>query len=195
MPTTHSGTSRLLDTNCCFFFVFVFSFLISWCLLIPYANIREKYTCNNHIEFKWSWVQLNVYQNSQSIYISLCFLDCFFIFNSLNNLKNHSRGGLFIVIKDSITFVDKVDISAEMLVFPARLTLPSGLSCILLCTTECLQELVNLSISSLRVDTEDPKSAEDWGHTAPGSSLGLRSPASLWSWGCVLTPAFLCVRM
>ena len=64
---------------------------------------------------------------------------------------------MFIVIKDSITFVDKVDISAEMLVFPARLTLPSGLSCILLCTTECLQELVNLSISSLRVGTEGPR--------------------------------------
>ena len=55
--------------------------------------------------------------------------------------------------------MDKVDICAEMLVFLARLTCPVG--CIVLCTTECLQELVNLSISSLRVDTEDPKSAED----------------------------------
>ena len=79
--------------------------------------------------------------------------------NSLNNPKNHSRGGLYIVIKPSINFVDKVDISAEMLVFSAWLTCPVG--CIFLCTTECLQELVNLSISSLRVDTEDPKSAED----------------------------------
>ena len=79
----------------------------------------------------------------------------FFILNSLNNLKNHSRGGLFIVIKHSINFVDKVDICAEMLVFPARLTCPVG--CIFLCTTECLQELVNLSISSLRVGTEGPR--------------------------------------
>ena len=55
--------------------------------------------------------------------------------------------------------MDKVDISAEMLVFSAWLTCPVG--CIFLCTTECLQELVNLSISSLGVDTEDPKSAED----------------------------------
>ena len=75
--------------------------------------------------------------------------------NSLNNLKNHSRGGLFRVIKHSINFVDKVDICAEMLVFPARVTCPVG--CIFLCTTECLQELVNLSISSLRVDTEGPR--------------------------------------
>ena len=65
-----------------------------------------------------------------------------------------------IVIKHSINFVDKVYISAEMLIFPARLTCPVG--CIFLCTTECLQELVNLSISSLRVDTEEPKSAEEW---------------------------------
>ena len=79
--------------------------------------------------------------------------------NSLNNLKNHSRGGLFRVIKHSINFVDKVDICAEMLVFPARVTCQVG--CIILCTTECLQELVKLSISSLRVDTEDPKSTED----------------------------------
>ena len=55
--------------------------------------------------------------------------------------------------------MDKVDICAEMLVFPAWMTCPVG--CIFLCTTDCLQELVNLSISSLRVDTEDPKSAED----------------------------------
>ena len=66
---------------------------------------------------------------------------------------------MFRVVKPSINFVDKVDICAEMLVFLARLTCPVG--CIFLCTTECLQELVNLSISSLRVDTEDPKSAED----------------------------------
>ena len=55
--------------------------------------------------------------------------------------------------------MDKEDICVEMLVFPAQLTCPVG--CIFLCTTECLQELVKLSISSLRVDTEDPKSAED----------------------------------
>ena len=79
--------------------------------------------------------------------------------NSLNKLKNHSRGGLFRVNKCDINSVDTVDISAEMLVFPAQLTCPVG--CIFLCTTECLQELVNLSVSSLRVDTEDPKSTED----------------------------------
>ena len=62
---------------------------------------------------------------------------------------------MFIVIKHSINFVDKVDICAERLVFPARLTCPVG--CIFLCTTECLQELVNLSISSLRVGTEGPR--------------------------------------
>ena len=64
---------------------------------------------------------------------------------------------MIIVIKHSINSVDKV--SAEMLVFPAWLTCPVG--CIFLCTTECLQELMNLSISSLRVDPEDPKSTED----------------------------------
>ena len=53
----------------------------------------------------------------------------------------------------------KVDISADLLVFPAPLTCPAA--CIFLCTTACLQELVTLSISSLRVDTEDPKSTED----------------------------------
>ena len=153
---------------------------------------REKYTCNNHSEFKWSLVQFNVYPNSQSIYISLCFLDCFFILNSLKNLKNLSRGGLFIVIKHSINFVDKVDISAEMLVFPAR-DLPSG-----------LHFPVHNWVSAGTRERQhllpegghwDPKSAEDWGHTAPGSSLGLCSPVSLWPCGCVLTPAFLCVRM
>ena len=61
---------------------------------------------------------------------------------------------MFRVIKHRVNFVDTVDICAEMLVFPARLTCPVG--CIFLCTTECLQELVNLSISSLRVDTETP---------------------------------------
>ena len=55
--------------------------------------------------------------------------------------------------------MDEVDISADLLVFPAPLTCPAA--CIFLCTTACLQELVTLSISSLRVDTEHPKSTED----------------------------------
>ena len=85
-PNTHSGTSHLSDTNSYFFFFH------DWLMLLtPYANIIEKYTCNNHIEFKWSWVQFNVYQDSQSIYISLCFLDYFFMWNSLNILKNLYR--------------------------------------------------------------------------------------------------------
>ena len=94
----------------------------------------------------------------KSFVFPFVFLSVFHL-EQLKPLKNHSRGGFFIVIKHSINSVDKVDISAERLIFPAWLTCPVG--CIFLCTTECLQELVNLSISSLRVDTEDPKSAED----------------------------------
>ena len=85
-PNTHSDTSHLSDTNSYLFF------FPDWLMLLtPYANIIEKYTCNNHIEFKWSWVQFNVYQDSQSIYISLCFLDYSFTWNSLNILKNLYR--------------------------------------------------------------------------------------------------------
>ena len=101
MPTTHSSTSHLIDRNSYFFFLF-------WLPDIYSLHIqREKYTCTNHIEFKCSWVKFNVYLNSQNIYISLCFLDCFFILNGLNNLKNHSRGGLFRVVKPSINFWTK----------------------------------------------------------------------------------------
>ena len=39
--------------------------------------------------------------------------------------------------------------------------LPSGLSCIFLCTTECLQEHVNHRTHSLRVVIEDHKAPED----------------------------------
>ena len=99
-------------------FIFIFIFIFT-----PYSNVRDKIN-NNHIGFKWSWVQLNVYQNSQSIYISLTFYDYFFIWNSLNTLKNHSRDGLFTVITHSINSVDKLDVSTEKLVFPARLTCP-----------------------------------------------------------------------
>ena len=58
-------------------------------------------------------------------------------------------------MKHSITFVDKVDTSAEM--SSQHGDFPSGLSCIALCTAECLQELVKLSIPSLRVDTAGPR--------------------------------------
>ena len=74
--------------------------LICFLFWLPYVFLLhiQKLGKNIHViitEFKWTWIQLNVHQNSQNIYISFSLCDCLFIWNSLNYLKNHSRDSLF----------------------------------------------------------------------------------------------------
>ena len=101
MPTTHSGTTHLLERNSYFFFPFYLADVYLLHIQISEKNIHVIITLNSN-EDEYNLMSIRI--THAFIFSLLSYL--FFHLEQLKNLKNQSRGGLFTVIKHSINFVD-----------------------------------------------------------------------------------------